>query len=121
MAAMGGFLIAAVLQADMKVAEQVRDTTLRLHILANSDSVQDQTVKLQVRDAVLQEHRALMEQAKTKQEALQLMRQALPQLEKTANEVLQKNGVAYTARARIENIFFCNKRLWCISIAGGKI
>ena len=33
-------------------AQGVRDSVVRLHILANSDSPADQTLKLQVRDAV---------------------------------------------------------------------
>ena len=36
-----------------RTAAQVRADTLRLHILANSDTLDDQLLKLQVRDAVL--------------------------------------------------------------------
>ena len=34
-------------------AREIRQETLRLHILANSDSAEDQQLKLAVRDAVL--------------------------------------------------------------------
>ena len=33
--------------------EQIKDQIVRLHVVANSDSAEDQSVKLQVRDAVV--------------------------------------------------------------------
>ena len=34
--------------------KSIYDTTVRLHILANSDSAKDQNLKLEVRDAIIQ-------------------------------------------------------------------
>ena len=52
-----GFLLTIVLTLVMgwrqTVAAQVRADTIRLHVLANSDTIEDQLLKLQVRDAIL--------------------------------------------------------------------
>ena len=46
-------LIVAVCGFDGE-CQEIREQVVRLHILANSDSVEDQSIKLKVRDAVLQ-------------------------------------------------------------------
>ena len=38
---------------DIKTAADIRQNTLRLHIIANSDSYNDQQIKLAVRDKIL--------------------------------------------------------------------
>ncbi|MEG2371909.1 MAG: stage II sporulation protein R, partial [Hydrogenoanaerobacterium sp.] len=48
----------------------VRDETIRLHILANSDTDADQALKLMVRDAVLAEADKAFGKSTTKEEAL---------------------------------------------------
>ena len=48
---------------------EIYDNTLRLHVLANSDSEHDQSVKLYVRDAVLNEISALTKNAESIEEA----------------------------------------------------
>ena len=52
-----GFLLTVVLTLAMgwrqRVAAQVRADTIRLHVLANSDTIEDQLLKLEVRDAIL--------------------------------------------------------------------
>ena len=53
--AITGALVLCLLGSVMSVhgqAQGVREGVVRLHVLANSDSTTDQTVKLQVRDAV---------------------------------------------------------------------
>ena len=56
------------------LAEQV----VRLHVIANSDSDADQALKLRVRDRVLAAAAEACAQARTAEEAVALLRQALP-------------------------------------------
>ncbi|MGN0984245.1 MAG: stage II sporulation protein R [Gemmiger sp.] len=58
--------------------------TVRLHILANSDSVEDQLCKLRVRDAVLGTVSAALAEASDQQTAVAALRGILPVLERTA-------------------------------------
>ena len=62
-AALGGGLLLAMLLSPLagfgQQCAQVRQDVLRLHILANSDSPEDQALKLQVRDRILAEAEGL--------------------------------------------------------------
>lgn len=69
---------------------------IRLHILANSDSESDQTVKLQVRDAVLSSINADLAKMKSKEEAEQYIRSILPKIQRISNKVLQNAGLDYS-------------------------
>ena len=49
--------------------EDIPEHVLRLHVLANSDSQEDQTLKLQVRDRILQESAGMLDGVRNKEEA----------------------------------------------------
>ena len=67
-----------------RTAAQVRADTLRLHILANSDTLDDQLLKLQVRDAVLAALPPAVTEAATPDEAAAALQYALPALQQAA-------------------------------------
>ena len=54
--------------------EDIPEHVLRLHVLANSDSQEDQTLKLQVRDRILQESAGMLDGVRNKEEAEQRIR-----------------------------------------------
>ncbi|MDE6873413.1 MAG: stage II sporulation protein R [Lachnospiraceae bacterium] len=79
---------------------------LRLHIIADSNSDADQTVKLAVRDAVITYLKPYLEDVTTKQEALDIIEAQMDELRETANHVLAENGFSYTADARLGHTYF---------------
>lgn len=83
------------------ISNELAEGIVRLHIIANSDSEEDQNVKLLVRDAVLSE----MEQFENKED----IPSALSDFEKIANEVLAENGFDYFASAEYGNFEFPTK------------
>ena len=72
--------------------EAVYGAVIRLHVLANSDSEQDQADKLAVRDAVLALTAETAGNCVTREEAEQLLTTLIPQLEACAEEVLRARG-----------------------------
>ncbi len=72
----------------------LREGMLRLHVVADSDSEEDQAIKLQVRDAVIQALEEDLDRVGTKEQAQALISSRLDELEKVANNVLRKAGVA---------------------------
>lgn len=72
--------------------QNLQDSVIRLHVVAASDSREDQAVKLQVRDAVVAFVEEAMGHVMTLREAKEWLRQNLPAMEAAANEVLQKLG-----------------------------
>ena len=75
-------------EADMAVYEN----TVRLHVLANSDSEHDQEVKLLVRDAVLAELRVLMENAESTADAMDMIAENIDHLRVVCEETLKNLG-----------------------------
>ncbi|MBE6530141.1 MAG: stage II sporulation protein R [Ruminococcaceae bacterium] len=72
--------------------EEIYDSVVRLHILANSDSEEDQAIKLKVRDAILDVTAPLLENCKDKDEAETILRAHLSELTQTAKSVLETEG-----------------------------
>lgn len=109
-----GLLLTIVLTAAamryQTVCARVCGDTLRLHILANSDTVEDQLLKLQVRDAVLEQVTAATQYAETKQQAVQTLRTAMPDLQRTAQRTLRHAGSSQQVQCRLEEIPFAARR-----------
>ena len=71
---------------------EVYDSVVRLHILANSDTEEDQALKLKVRDAILEKTAPLLEACADRDEAEAVLREHLAELTQTAKAVLEKEG-----------------------------
>ncbi len=74
---------------------EVYDTVVRLHVLANSDSEEDQALKLSVRDAVLEAAAPLVEGCTTQSEAVEALTAHLSDLESAALAVVRAEGYPY--------------------------
>ena len=74
---------------------------LRVHIRANSNGEEDQTVKYKVRDAVVQFLTPTVAECGTKAEAMQKIGAKLGEAEEVAERVLRANGFSYGAHAEI--------------------
>ncbi len=85
---------------------RVRQDTLRLHILANSDTPEDQALKLKVRDYILAQTGDMFMAARGKSDAKALAEQNLPYIESLARAELARQGSSYTVKAQVVNMFF---------------
>lgn len=102
-----------------KVAAQVRADTIRLHVLANSDTIEDQLLKLEVRDAILQALPDAVTSAATPQQAAQALRTALPQLQRAADLALHQAHSAQRAAVRLETADFAARAYGSFALPGG--
>lgn len=102
-----------------KVAAQVRADTIRLHVLANSDTIEDQLLKLEVRDAILDALPAAVTSAATPQQAAQALRTALPRLQRAANLALHQAHSAQRAAVRLETADFAARAYGSFALPGG--
>ena len=87
----------------------VRRDVLRMHVIANSDSDEDQILKLKVRDAVLNEGKEIFDGSLTSANAEKLLIPQKERLEETAREVIRKNGFDYDVRLEIGKDFFSTR------------
>ncbi len=92
---------------------------LRLHVLANSDSEEDQALKLQVRDAVLACTQPLLEDVTSQQEAEAVLSDALNTLEQTGTSTVRSAGYDYPVTATLETDWFPTRTYEDFSLPAG--
>ncbi len=80
---------------------QIYDRAVRLHVLAASDGEEDQRVKLEVRDAILECFGSELAGFNDSEEATNYLSSKLSDIEAEANRVLNKNNVSYSAKAML--------------------
>ena len=90
----------------LQTQDQLADKVVRLHVLANSDSEEDQALKLRVRDRVLERAAELLEQSADRQEAEALLRGNLLELENLAAEEIAAAGYDYPVTAELTDTTF---------------
>lgn len=87
-------------------ATSVNEGYLRIHIRANSNSSVDQTVKYQVKEAVVEYLTPLVAEVKSANDAMQIVNNNLDGISAVATAVLEKNGFDYGAKAVLKDEYF---------------
>ena len=85
---------------------ELRNNVLRLHIIANSDSGADQQLKLQIRDAILNNNGAVFSGCDNIEDAVTSAENNLDSFYKTAKDVIAKNGYDYAVDVSVANSYF---------------
>lgn len=91
------------------VQPEIPEQSIRLRILANSDDVQDQAVKRRVRDAIIQEMNSWVASPMSIEEAREVVRSKLPEINKVVDGVLKDNGFDYGYNAELGIVPFPTK------------
>ncbi len=89
--------------------EEVQGEVLRLHIPANSDSDEDQAVKLRLRDALLERFGGELSECGDLESARALAEDKIPEIERFANKFLAENGFSYGAKAELVEMYFTTR------------
>ena len=84
----------------------VRDNTVRLHILANSDSASDQQIKLKVRNALLQNTATWFEECQEKEDVLQVLRTRQGEIAAMCQDTLQQLDCPQTVSVQVDREWF---------------
>lgn len=92
-------LLAAFVWCGTIIADRQRlnEELIRLHVVANSDSAEDQELKLQVRDAVITSLRQALADVQDTERAKEYLQENLPKLQELANRTLDAAGSAQRA------------------------
>ena len=97
----------------------VRESVVRLHILANSDSEEDQALKLKVRDAVVEAAAGWLDDAQDADEALALAQARLPQLTAIAQQTVTDAGYDYPVNATLCRMYFTTRQYDAVTLPAG--
>lgn len=88
---------------------QIPENVVRLHVVANSDSEEDQAVKLLVRDAVLEESAKWYQDAANREEASAALCVHLESIAQKAGSTLKEQGFSYGAKAEMGEMHFSTR------------
>ena len=99
-------MVNAAVRRTVSASAQIKTDTLRLHIIANSDSDLDQKLKLKVRDRVLEYTGELFAEVSGKTEAEALAEYSSDEIKNIAEEVIAENGADYSVSVEITNMWF---------------
>ncbi len=105
---------------DGRKLDQLRESVLRLHILADSDSEEDQRLKLCVRDALLERSGELFGEADDLESAEEAALEALPEIVDIAEDTLRAQGCDSPVRAYLADMEFDERVYGNITMPAGK-
>lgn len=101
------------------VSNDLSSSVLRLHVIANSDSVEDQNLKYIVRDNVLAYMNELCSNVSTKEEAISIVSSHLEDFKQVAQDTITSNGLDDTVSVELGNFDFPTKTYGDISLPSG--
>lgn len=94
---------------DKNYQREISDKILRFHVIANSDSFQDQQLKIQVRDAILDFLREPLAQCESREECEAAVLENLSGIEAAALACVRRQGYDYSVDAALTNQYFPEK------------
>ncbi len=99
--------------------ESVQDEVLRLHIPANSDSAEDQSMKLRLRDHILNEYGSQLAAETDISAAKELIKSLLPEIEAECRSFLRENGADYSADVQLTKMYFATRTYENVTLPAG--
>ena len=100
-------------------SEEISESVLRLHILANSDSEEDQNLKLNVRDLVQKMCYNMYKDIDSREEAESVVREHLDEITAAAQSEVYRLGYDYPVKAELTNMYFTNRVYDDITLPAG--
>lgn len=101
------------------VSANISSSVFRLHVIANSDSAEDQNLKYLVRDALIDYMNSVSKNSNSKDEAISIAYQHKSDFYKIAKKVINDNGYDYNVNISIGNFAFPTKNYGDISLPAG--
>ena len=101
------------------VSTNIQNSVFRLHVIANSDSDEDQNLKYIVRDNVLEYINTISDSSSSKEDVIILAKENMIQIQKIAEDTIHENGYNYSVKLSIGNFAFPTKTYGDITLPAG--
>lgn len=95
--------------ASLLKEEPIPQDSIRLRVIANSDSPQDQWLKQEIRDQINAYLEGKVTDLQTMEEAREKMAEELPQLQEVVDQTIAKHGFSYTSQVELGKVPFPTK------------
>ncbi len=104
----------------MNVKTDLKDNLIRFHILANSDSTEDQALKVFVKDKILEKYKTELLENNTRDEAIAFFNDNMQEIEAYAEEVIASQGFDYPVKCELDYADFPTKSYNDITLPQGQ-
>ena len=101
------------------ISSDISDSIFRLHVIANSDSTEDQDLKYIVRDKLLEYMNNICSDCSSKEEAIKIVEENKENFKQIAINTIRENGYSYDVNINIGNFEFPTKSYGDISLPAG--
>lgn len=101
------------------VTTDIADSVFRLHVIANSNSDEDQNLKYIVRDKVIEYMSSISQNASSKEEVIKIAKANLNKIQAIAAQTIRENGYTYSVNVEVGNFSFPSKRYGDITLPPG--
>lgn len=113
------YLLLSAFSYTNAVSADLADSVFRLHVIANSDSKEDQELKYAVRDELIAYMNSICKDISTKEEAIQIAQSHKDEFYNIAKKVIADKGFHYEVNIEIGNFPFPTKTYGDISLPAG--
>ncbi len=101
------------------VSTNIADSVFRLHVIANSDTEEDQNLKYLVRDALIEYMNSISNKCISRKEAISIAESHQDDFYTIAHQIISDNGYNYDVNINIGNFAFPTKNYGDISLPAG--
>lgn len=99
--------------------DNLYDSVIRIHVLANSDEKEDQETKLAVRDSILLYAKENLPQGKNREEAKEIILENISEIERVAEETLRKEGREEKVSVELSEEYYGTRHYDSFSLPAG--
>lgn len=125
-----GILVVILLSTTLIISREInkieactydyKEKLIRFHVIANSDTDEDQELKLKVRDAVIAYLQPKLEKSKSIEESETIIKNEYSNLEEISNKVICDNGYDYSVDIGLKYSYFPAKQYSSVVLPAGK-
>ena len=101
------------------VSTDIANSVFRLHVIANSDSDEDQNLKYIVRDNLIEHMNSLLQNCSNKEEVIKIALEHKQEFKQIALDTIKQEGFNYDVKINIGNFEFPTKNYGDISLPAG--
>ncbi|WP_297422825.1 stage II sporulation protein R [Clostridium sp.] len=99
--------------------DEVKDSLIRFHVIANSDNDDDQKLKLKVKDKVIDYLYPYLNNSASLDESRQIIKDRMQEVKKIAEEVIKENNYGYNVQVQLSRENFPEKSYGNITLPQG--
>ena len=100
------FSFAGLVGCTISKDEMSSSEYFRIHIRANSNSMEDQNIKYMIKDSVVEYLSPLIAECEDKDSMMSVVQDNLSDIESVADDILRESGFGYTSTAYISEEYF---------------